>query len=137
MIPLYLRERGGLVVNASDSGSSCRGFEPHSGQTVLRPRARHIYSPKVLEIPRKQWFRPNMTENSFTGTLRINQPTNHYINDQVVSQTFKAKFSFASYLLYLNPCHAWYYFPHVLLRIFFQFCTKLVLFSGAQIQVCV
>ena len=31
------RERGGLVVNASDSGSRGRGFEPHSGQTVLCP----------------------------------------------------------------------------------------------------
>ena len=30
-------ERGGLVVNASDSGSRGRGFEPHSSQTVLCP----------------------------------------------------------------------------------------------------
>ena len=30
-------KRGGLVVNASDSGSRDRGFEPHSGQTVLCP----------------------------------------------------------------------------------------------------
>ena len=30
-------ERGGLVVNDSDSGSRGRGFEPHSGQTVLCP----------------------------------------------------------------------------------------------------
>ena len=30
-------ERGGLVVNASDSGSRGRGFEPHLGQTVLCP----------------------------------------------------------------------------------------------------
>ena len=30
-------ERGGLVVNASDSGYRGRGFEPHSGQTVLCP----------------------------------------------------------------------------------------------------
>ena len=30
-------ERGGLVVNASDSGSRGRGFEHHSGQTVLCP----------------------------------------------------------------------------------------------------
>ena len=30
-------ERGGLVVNASDSGSRGPGFEPHSGQTVLCP----------------------------------------------------------------------------------------------------
>ena len=39
-------ERGGLVVNASDSGCIGRGFEPNSGQTVLCPWARHIYSPK-------------------------------------------------------------------------------------------
>ena len=69
-------ERSGLVVNASDSGSRGRGFEPHSDQTVLCPLARHIYSPKVLVIPRKRWLRPNMTEKLFTGTLRINQPTN-------------------------------------------------------------
>ena len=30
-------ESGGLVVNASDSGSRGRGFEPHSGQTVFCP----------------------------------------------------------------------------------------------------
>ena len=30
-------EHGGLVVNASDSGSRGRGFEPRSGQTVLCP----------------------------------------------------------------------------------------------------
>ena len=30
-------ERGGLVVNASDSGSRGSGFEPQSGQTVLCP----------------------------------------------------------------------------------------------------
>ena len=33
----YIGERGGLVVNASDSGSRGREFEPHSGQTVLCP----------------------------------------------------------------------------------------------------
>ena len=32
-----VRECGGLVVNVSDSGSRGRGFEPHSGQTVLCP----------------------------------------------------------------------------------------------------
>ena len=31
---------------------------------------------KVLVIPRNRWLRPNMTEKLFTGTLRINQPTN-------------------------------------------------------------
>ena len=31
---------------------------------------------KVLVKPRKRWLRPNMTDKLFTGTLRINQPTN-------------------------------------------------------------
>ena len=64
-------ERGGLVVNASDPRSRGPGFEPHSGQTMLCPWARHIHSPKVLVIPRKWWLRPNMTEKLFTGTLKI------------------------------------------------------------------
>ena len=33
--PFCNGERGGLVDNASDSGSRGRGFELHSGQTVL------------------------------------------------------------------------------------------------------
>ena len=34
-----------------------------------------IFTPqKVLVIPGKRWLRPNMTENLFSGTLRINQP---------------------------------------------------------------
>ena len=37
LIPLLSEERGGLVVNALDSGSRCRGFEPHSGLTVVCP----------------------------------------------------------------------------------------------------
>ena len=37
LFPLLKGERGGLVVNASDSGSRGQGFEPHSGQTVLCP----------------------------------------------------------------------------------------------------
>ena len=32
-------ERGGLVVNASDSGPRGRGFEPHLGQTVFLSKA--------------------------------------------------------------------------------------------------
>ena len=61
------------LINASDSGSRGRGFEPHSGQTVLCPEARHIYSQKVLVIPRKRWLSPNMTEKLFSWTLSINQ----------------------------------------------------------------
>ena len=37
IVSFVVRERGGLVVNASDSGSRGRRFEPHSGQTVLCP----------------------------------------------------------------------------------------------------
>ena len=41
---------------------------------------------KVLVIPRKRWLRPNMTEKVFTGTLRINQPTNQpTVTQHVVS----------------------------------------------------
>ena len=50
-------ERGGLVINASDTGSKGRGFEPHSGQTVLCPLAGHIYSPKSIK------FSSMLTEN--------------------------------------------------------------------------
>ena len=35
--------------------------------------------PKILVIPRKRWLRLNMTEKLFTGTLRINQPTNNHL----------------------------------------------------------
>ena len=37
--------------------------------------------PKVLVIPRKRWLRPNMTEQLFPGTLRINQPTNQFLHE--------------------------------------------------------
>ena len=37
IVYFVVRERGGLVINASDFGSRGRGFEPHSGQTVLCP----------------------------------------------------------------------------------------------------
>ena len=37
LIPTSAGECSGLVVNASDSGSSGRDVEPHSGQTVLCP----------------------------------------------------------------------------------------------------
>ena len=50
----------------------------HSGQTVVCPSARYIYSPKVLVIPMKWWLRPNMTEKVFTWTLKI-KSTNHNI----------------------------------------------------------
>ena len=80
---MKIGDRGGLAVYASDSGSRGQGFEPHSGQTVLCPSARRIYSPKVLVIPRKLWLCPNMTGKLFTETLRINQPTivkiSHYL----------------------------------------------------------
>ena len=33
---------------------------------------RHIYSPKVLVVPRKRWLRLDMTEKLLIGTLSIN-----------------------------------------------------------------
>ena len=73
---IHIGERSDLGANASDSGSRGRGFEPSLNQTVLCPRARHFNSLKVLVIPKKLWLHPIMTEKLFTGTLRINQPTN-------------------------------------------------------------
>ena len=69
------------MVRASDSGGL--GFDPFSGRrvAVLCPWARHIYSPKVLVIPRKRWLRPDMTEKLFTGTLNKKRIENKFIND--------------------------------------------------------
>ena len=74
-LPRY-GERGGLVVNASDSGSRGRRFEPHWVKPCSVLEQGTFTPKKVLIIPRKRWLRPNMTEKLFTGTLRINQPTN-------------------------------------------------------------
>ena len=65
------------MVNASDSGPRCRGSSP----TRVKPcyvLEQGAFTPlKILVIPRKRWLRSNMTEKLFTGTLRVNQPTNH------------------------------------------------------------
>ena len=47
--------------------SVCKNITGCPGSVGLLAGARHIYSPKVLEIPRKQWLRPNMTENCLPG----------------------------------------------------------------------
>ena len=64
---------------SSDSGSG--GQSSILGRVgVLYPRARDVYPPKVLVIPRNRWLRLNMTEKLFTGTLNKNQnkkKTNH------------------------------------------------------------
>ena len=41
-------------------------------QGAVCPSARHIYFPKVLVIPSKQWLRPYLTEKLFTGALSKN-----------------------------------------------------------------
>ena len=57
--------------------SVCKNITRCPGSVGLLAGARHIYSPKVLVMPRKRWLRPNMTE-TFTGAFSgINQPTNH------------------------------------------------------------
>ena len=55
------------MVNASDSGRV---------KLVVSLSKAHLLPKKALVIPRKRWLCPNMTEKLFTGTLRINQPTN-------------------------------------------------------------
>ena len=59
------------MVNISDSGSRGRGFEPHSGRTVVSLSKTYLPPKKVLVIPRKRWLCPNMTEKLFTWTLSI------------------------------------------------------------------
>ena len=73
---------GSALVRASDSGSGDPGsILGRAG--VLFPRARDIYSPKVLVIPRNRWLRLNMTEKLFTGTLNKNQnKTNALLMDK-------------------------------------------------------
>ena len=50
--------------------------------------------PKVLVIPRKRWLRPNMSEKLFTGTLRINQPTNQLVGSGRNSTSSKPLFKY-------------------------------------------
>ena len=40
-----IRERGGLVVRASDSGARGRGFNPHSGRHVVSLSKIHLCTP--------------------------------------------------------------------------------------------
>ena len=42
-----------------------------------------LYSQKVLVIPRKQWLRPDMTEQLLTGTSSLN--TNTQTNSLLIS----------------------------------------------------
>ena len=76
--PVCKGERGGLVVNAWTPDSEVGG----SGPTRVKPCCvleLGTFTPqKVLVMHRKWWLRPNITEKLFTGTLRINQPTNQY-----------------------------------------------------------
>ena len=63
-------ERGGSVLE-------CRALEREVGglETYLRrvvSLSKTLYSLKELVIPRKQWLRPNMTENFLTGMLNLN-----------------------------------------------------------------
>ena len=56
---------------ASDSGAKGRGFDSHNGRRFVSLRKIHsppIAPKKVLVIPRKRWFRPDMTEKSLTET---------------------------------------------------------------------
>ena len=53
---------------ASDSGARGRGFNPHSVRRVVSLSKLHLPPKKVLEIPRKRWLRPDMTEKLLPRT---------------------------------------------------------------------
>ena len=69
---IYKIDRGGAVVNTSDSKFRGWGFEPYSCRGVVSLSKTYL-PPKVLVIPRKLWLSPDMTEKLFTGTLSIKQ----------------------------------------------------------------
>ena len=55
----------------SDSGARGRGFDTYRRRVVSLSKT--LYSPKVLvNLPRKRWLRPDMTEKLLTGTLSLN-----------------------------------------------------------------
>ena len=77
-------ERTGLVVRASDSGSGDPGSILGQVGVLFPYRARDIYSPKVLVIPRNRWLSLNMTEKLFTVMLNKNKKNEI---DCVISET--------------------------------------------------
>ena len=49
----------------------CRGFDTQSGRRVVSLGKIHLPpGQKVLVIPRKRWFRPDINEKLFTETLK-------------------------------------------------------------------
>ena len=56
-------------------------FDPRPGRCVVS-LSKRLNSPKVLVIPRNRWFRLNMTEKLFTGTLN-NKKTAWFVSDLV------------------------------------------------------
>ena len=62
-----------LSGRASDSGAKGRGFETYLRRVVSLSKTLHC--PKVLVIPRKRWFRPDLTEKLLTRTLSRNIKT--------------------------------------------------------------
>ena len=58
-------------ISPRSSGSRGRGFEPHSGRSVVSLSKTYLPPKKVLVIPRKRWLHPNMAEKLFTGMLSI------------------------------------------------------------------
>ena len=62
-------ERGGLVVNAS-------GVQAPLGSNCVVSLSKAHLLPKSTGNTKEAGLHPNMTEKLFTGTLRINQPTN-------------------------------------------------------------
>ena len=117
---IRLGERGGLVVNASDSGSRGRDSSPSRVKPCCVLEQGTFTPQKVLVIPRKQWLRPNMTEKLFSGTLRINQPTN-----------IRSDCSFRSRLIWVYTAF-WPVCPNIRENITFL----LAVYVNGSVQIC-
>ena len=82
-------------------GPEVSGLSP---TRVLCASARHIYSPKVLEIPKKRWLRLNVTEKLFTGTIK------HKNNKQ--TNRFRSQLQL------------FYDFSTIYVKLYYHFCNK-------------
>ena len=65
---LEIREAWWPSGRASDSGARGQGFDPHSGRHVVSFSKIYLPPKKILVIPRKLFFRLDMTEKLLTGT---------------------------------------------------------------------
>ena len=74
-----------LSGTASDSGARGQGFETYLRRVVSLSKT--LYSPKVLEIARKRWLSPDMTEKLMTRTLNLITNKSLFIGKEIPMST--------------------------------------------------